>query len=362
MTLATSAAWQAAVVAPQRVIDHRVEAVSLSGQSLGTVPVDGVRVSYDGDQAVCWRADFALSDPSLVPMSAASWLDGRSSTRLRVWWRLWTGSVWEEVPLGTFAVEDPKVDDRGLVSITVPGRDPLEVLRRAGYASAINVGGLTVSDGLALLFATIAPGWPVSIEPTTERLPAGLALWDGDVAEDWTRMAETAGMQVRTDRWGIITVARRPDPVVVLADWQEGPACPVTDLTAQFKTSEIPRQVVVESSAPDVTQVVGTWANPDADAFSLTKVLRIQSPTATTVAAATSLARLTGERLSDPMQSVEVEVPQRGDLDYQDLVLLRRAQSAVSGTFRVAGWGMTLAGRDRPPAPMRVRMMPRRWA
>ena len=57
-----------------------------------------------------------------------------------------------------------------------------------------------------------------------------------------------------------------------------------------------------------------------------------------------------------------VTVPQRGDLDYQDLILLRRAQAGISGGFRVAGWDLTLRGRDVPPEPMTVRMMPRQWS
>ncbi|HQH06457.1 MAG TPA: hypothetical protein PK428_01510, partial [Phycicoccus sp.] len=78
----------------------------------------------------------------------------------------------------------------------------------------------------------------------------------------------------------------------------------------------------------------------------------------TTAEACESVARLTGERWS-PTQAVTVTVPQRGDLDYQDLILLRRAQSGISGGFRVAGWDLTLRGRDVPPEPMTVRMMPR---
>ena len=42
--------WATAVTDPLRVVDYRAEAVSVSGQSLGVVPVDGVRIDYDGDR------------------------------------------------------------------------------------------------------------------------------------------------------------------------------------------------------------------------------------------------------------------------------------------------------------------------
>ncbi|MCH9837522.1 hypothetical protein K0U83_17800 [bacterium] len=356
--------WGPAVTAPNRVIDYRVEAVTTTGQHLGDVPCDGVRVDFDGDQAQAWSADFAFTDPSMVPTTAQSWLDGRSGTRLRVWWRILTPSGWMERPVGTFVVEDPTVKDSGLVAITVPGLDPLAIARRGGYGGAvIPVGGMTVTDALTALFAAVVPGYPISVEPSTVLLPAVFDLWERDPADDWRDIADLAGMRVHTDRWGVITASRILAPETVAADWQEGPDCPVTDLSVTTTTSSIPRRVVAISSSPDVTPpVVGVWDNPDADAQSLVTVTRIQSPTATTAEACESVARLTGERWSRPTQAVTVTVPQRGDLDYQDLVLLRRAQAGVSGTFRVAGWDLTLRGRDVPPEPMTVRMMPRQWS
>ena len=85
--------WASAVTDPLRVVDYRVEAVSVSGQSLGDVPVDGVRIDYDGDRTEAWSAAFALSAPSMVPLTSADTLDGRSSTRLRVWWRVLDGGT-----------------------------------------------------------------------------------------------------------------------------------------------------------------------------------------------------------------------------------------------------------------------------
>ncbi len=354
-------AWQAAVTAQRRLVSSRVEAISRSGVVLGEVPVDGVRVSYDGDQAECWRADFALSDPAMVPLSTRSWLDGRSGTRLRVWWRLSTTLGWLECPVGTYVVEDPKVSDEGATSISVPGLDPLAVARRGRYgARVVPVGGMTVTAALTRLFAVVAPGYPVAVESSTVTLPASYELWDRDPAEDWAEIAAMAGMVVRTDRWGVITVRRPPVGGAPVADWQEGPTCPVVDLTASLRTSTIPRRVVVVSTSPDVTPpVVGEWRNPDADSLSIVTETRVESSTVTTVAAAESLARMTGERWARPQQSVEVTVPARPDLSYRDVVSLARATAGVAGAYEVAGWDLTLGGPDEAPALMTVTMMTR---
>ena len=353
--------YRAAVEAPRRVTASRVEALALSGASLGDVPCESVRVSFDGEQTEQWRASFVFTDPAMVPVSSSSALDGRSGTRLRVWWRVETPTGWLEVPCGTYVVEDPTITDSTALSTAVPGLDPLAVARRGRYGgTVINVGGLTVSAALARLFGVLVPGYPVSIDPSTVTLPEHYELWDRDPSEDWTEIAAMAGMRVRTDRWGVITVRPEPDPQALAADWQEGPACPVTDLSSTIKTSTIPRRVVVVSTSPDVTPViVGQWINPDADELSLVTEQRIESSTVASQEAADNLARMTGERWRRPQQSVEVSVPARPDLGYRDRVALTRQRAAVSGVFAVGGWELSLAGPDTDPALMRVTMMMR---
>lgn len=353
-------AWLAAVTDPNRLVSSRVEVVSFDGPSLGDIACDAVAVSVDADKAEQWAASFTFSDAAVVPMSTTSVLDGRSGLWLRVWWRLWA-SGWLEVPVGTFVVEDSEWSDDGTLSGTVPGLDPLAVARRGKYgATVINVGGLTVSTALRHLFDAVAPGFPVSIESSTVTLPAQFELWARDPAEDWTEIAAMAGMVVRTDRMGVITVGRPPEPATVAADWQEGPSCPVVELGVRNKTSTIPRRVVVVSTNPDVVPpVVGSWDNPDADSQMIVTETRVESSTVTTVEAATNLARMTGTRWARPQQTVEVTVPARPDLDVGDLVSLSRQRVGVAGLYRVGGWSLDLRGPDQPPAAMRVQMMAR---
>lgn len=354
----TSAAWIAAVEAKQREPRWWVEAVTLTGVSLGPVDVEQVTLSMDGEQSEQWDATFTITDPALIPASTSSILDGRSGVWLRVWWGLPTADGWMDVPCGTYVVEDPGWRDSGLVKITAPGLDPLNLVDRGGYGShVIPVGGLTVDAALRRLFETVAPGLPYSLEPSTVTLPAGFELWSRSVREDWTEIAAMAGQVVRTNRMGVITSRRPPEPTTPRADWQEGPDCPVSDMGVHLKTSTIPRRVVVVSNNPDVTPpVVGEWVNPDADADMITREIRIESSTVTSVEAANNLARLTGERWARPQQTVEVVVPPRPDLAYRDLVTLGRVQSNVAGGYQVGSWDLTLS---KTPGLMTVRMMTR---
>ena len=357
-----SPAWVEAVTSPRRVTSSRVEAVSLGGTVIGDVRVASARINLNGEQAEQWSAEFSLEDPALVPDSPRAILDGRSGVLLRPWWRLLTAEGWLEVPLGTFVVEDPETSDSdGGLAITVRGLDPLAVARRGGYGGAVvPVGGLTVSQALRALFASVAPGWPVSIGHSSVTLPPTFELWARDPAEDWTEIAAMAGMVVRTDRMGVITAAVPSSPSVPVADWQEGPECPVVEVSSVIKTSTIPRRVVVVSTSPDVSPpVVGEWVNPDADSMTIVTETRVESSAVTSVEGARSLARMTGERWARPQQSVQVSVPARPDLDYRDPVALTRARAGVSGVFAVSGWSLTLDGPQAAPGLMSVQMMTR---
>lgn len=359
-TVRPTPVWADEITARHRIIDSWVEAISLDGVHLGVVPIDTARISYKGSQTEAWQADFAFSDPGLVPYHPSGWLDGRSGVRLRVWWRLHADAGILEQPVCTVVVEDPSGKDDGLLSGTVPGLDPLAIARRGGYGSrTIGVGGMTVTQAMHQLFAALVPGYPVAIEDTDVTLPEVYDLWAREPAEDWAEIAGMAGMVVRTDRMGVITVGRQPEGALV-ADWSEGPQCPVSSISWSQKTSTIPRRVVVVSTSPDVVPpIVGVWEHPDITSVQLVTETRVESSTVTTQEGADALARLTGERWARRQVSASVVVPQRPDLAYRDRVILTRAQSQIHGVFEVSGWDLTLAGRDKAPAPMSVTLMTR---
>lgn len=333
----------------------------MDGTPLQDINVDTISVSLRGTQEAQWSASVSFSDPDLVPRATTSPLDGRSGLRLRAWFRLLTLQGWREIPVCTVIPEDPNLTDNGSLSGSVTCADPLEVVARGGYGShVISVGGMTVTDALETLFGTLAPGFPLSLEPSAVTLPSQYELWSRSPSEDWREIAGLAGQVVRTDRLGVITSAKPVGAGKVAADWQEGPACPVVDIDSNQTTSTIPRRVVVVSTNPEVDPpVVGEWVNPDADSQSLITETRVESSTVTTSEAAASLARLTGERWARRQVAVEVNVPPRPDLDYRDLVQLGRVQIDVAGIHEVSGWSLQLKGPKDTPALMRVTMMTR---
>ncbi len=357
----TSPEWLQAVTAHRRTTASRVEVVTTDGRAVQDIDVDAVSVSLRGTQEAQWSAQMTFSDPELVPRSTTSPLDGRSGLRLRVWWRLLTTAGWKEIPICTVIPEDATLSDSGLLTGTVPGRDPLEVVARAGYgAHVIDVGGMTVDAALRQLFSTLAPGWPTSIEPSDATLPAHYELWARSPGEDWREIAAMAGHVVRTDRMGVITSTKPTPTSVVSADWQEGPACAISDMEVRHTTSSIPRRVVVVSTHPDVDPpVVGEWINPDADAQTILTETRIESSTVTSTEGAASLARLSGERWARRQVAVEVSVPPRPDLDYRDLIQLSRVQVDVAGVHEISAWDLQLAGSREAPSLMRVQMLTR---
>ncbi len=359
-------AFLAAVGASQRLVGSRVEMVDGDGNPVVDLPVDSGSVSFKGEQAEQWALTLQLSDPDLVPRSPYDPLDPRSGLRCRVWWRLWYGGAWAEIPLGTYWLEDPDIGDNGTtVSIGVTGRDAVATARRGGYGGqTVAVGGLTAAEALRNILEHIAPQVTARVDGTTVTLPATYEVgasddpWD-DVAD----IAALAGFRVRADREGVLMVTAPPDPQTVRANLQEGAACAVVSLSRGITTSSIVNRVVAVSTSPEVTPpVVGVVE--DDDPASPTWVGRfgpfvttIKSDKIADVAGAEGMARATYERWRRPMESVKVTIPQRPDLGYRDLVALSSTRAGVAGMYRVSSWELPLAGPDKPPAPMVVEFM-----
>jgi hypothetical protein len=67
------------------------------------------------------------------------------------------------VPLATLVLGDPQIRDRGADwEMTLTGRDVLSLPKRGGYRGLVlDLGGMTVTAALRLLFAQLAPSVPV---------------------------------------------------------------------------------------------------------------------------------------------------------------------------------------------------------
>ena len=254
---------------------------------------------------------FALVDPAMVPVSTTSLLDGRSGTMLRVWWRILTTAGWMECPAGTLIVEDPEVTDDGTLSIGVPGLDVLSSRRGKYGASVVQVGGMTVSAALQRLFDTVAPASQCRSRPQRQPFPrrtncgTGTRRRTGPRSRPWrgwwcarivsarSRCARTRPVRGRRGLAGRSDLSRGRTQV-----GHED----VHDPAAGRGRVHVPGRDPARRGRVD---------QPDADSQTIVTEQRIESSTVTTVAAAESLARMSGERWARPQQSVQVTVPAR---------------------------------------------------
>ena len=356
--------WVGLVESRDRTVGSRVELVDSTGAVVADLPVAAASVELHGTQPEQWAGSVVIRDPDWLPQDPTDLLDPRAGLRARIWWRLLTGvDSGPEVPLATLVLGDPQIRDReGGWEMTLTGRDVLSLPKRGGYRGLIlDLGGLTVTAALKLLFAQLAPTVPVRVADTTLTLPTGyqVGLSDRTPAQDWTDLADVAGWVVRSDRDGVIVAGPRVDRTNPRADWSEGDDATVIELDRDVSTSDTVNRVIVRS-----TSTAGVWAVvEDDDPGSATWVGRygpyerlIESDAVSTPAGALSMARMQYGRLRLPTESVSVRVPVRPDLDYRDPVILRRDRSGVAGTYLVSGWTIRLGP---SPSLMEVAMMPR---
>lgn len=354
-----------AIASPIRTVSSRVELVDALGNPVRDIAVDSATVSYKGEAAQMWGGSLTVSDRSLVPTGPDSPLDPRARLRVRLWWRIWTGGAWSEIPVGTMYPSD--IDARAVpagASMSIPLRDVLEEAQRGGYrGSTVQLGGMTVGAALRAIFERIMPDAVLEIAPSTVVLPSPYEVGGGDRSpqQDWTEIASLEpGWRVWSDRMGVVHGGPVPQPQTSI-DWTEGPGCVVTDLGRDVTYSSMVNRVVCRSTSPEVNPpVVGVVE--DSDPGSSTYVGRvvwqtdISSDAVTTVEAATNMARATYERYRRPLETVQITIPQRGDLDYRQPCSLASAAVGVAGDYLVSSWDLTLS---REPRPMTVTMMQR---
>ena len=365
-----------AVDAPDRTVAYRAEMINPDRVPVVPMHLTGVSVDQDAGVGETWACSVSLVGPEWVARSVTDPLDTRSGLRLRLWWRLavtgeW-GTVWVEIPEGVFWLEDPQyIYDGASVRITATGRDELAVLRRSGYGGqSVDVSGLTVPQALARIITAVGgPTTPVRVDTTsTVTLPPTYVLGADDFLDDLVKVADLAGLAVRTDREGAILIAPPPAPGRVRADWQEGPTCPVTATRRDYETSRMVNSVTVVGTHPEVED--GERGAPitvtveDGDPTSPTWVGGVwrrrsvteRSNLIATVEAARNRAQAILDGRRRPTETVEVDVPARADISPGDVVHLHADDAGVSGLFTVAARSVRWGGAADDPPMMRVRM------
>ncbi len=359
----------AALLADDRVIGTRLEMIDADGNSVGDLPFTGGSTDYDGAASEPFAVTVTLTDPRWVPVGPRSILDPRSGHWCRVWWRLLNrvADSWWEIPLATVKLGKPRVKVAGgLVELSLTGRDAFAVARRRGYGDrVIAVGGLTVTAALSSLFTAVAPGTPVAIGSSTVTLPAVYELSDSDPGQDWEKIAAIGGMSAAPTRLGLIEVAATAWPSTVHADLQEGPGCPVVDLSREVD-DDIYNHVTVVSSNPDVTPTIVS-VRQDTDPGSPTYIggsygvfrKTVKSDVVATQAAADNLAESEFQRLRLPVETVSVSMRQRPDLEFGTLVQAKSDAAGTAGQFRVSGWTIPHTVPGEAPGLMTVDFMAR---
>jgi hypothetical protein len=340
-----------------------------NNRHIADLPVISGSIDYDGEAAEQWACSLSIVGKDWVPRSPKDALDPRSSLRCRLWWRLQIGGAWVSIPVGTYILEDPQIRDDGTVPITtVKGRDPLSLIRRNGYGgTVVSVGGLAIPDALTRIFQLVSAGTTVQIESTsTATLPTVYELTGNDPLDDLTNIAAQAGLVIRTDRLGQIICATEPDLEDIRADWQEGDDCPVIDMDRDIVSSNMVNSVTVVSTNPEVNPPISVTVE-DTDPSSPTWVggkwgtrsITIRTDAVATTDGAWQLANATLNGRRRPTETITVEVPGRGDLNFRDPVKLYRAASAVADTYRISKWTLPISGAADAPPTMTVTMMTR---
>jgi hypothetical protein len=361
--------WQTAVTAHQRTVGIRAEMIDKDDHHIVDVPLTSATIDFDGEAAEQWACQVAIPGEEWIAHDPGDYLDPRSGLRIRLWWRLLINGGWTEVPVGTFVLEDPRITDNGAMPTTsLRGRDPLTIIRRAGYGSlVVPVGGLTIPAALDRIMRMVAPQTPFRIESSsTITLPATYELTGQDPLDDMVTLAKQAGLIIRTDPEGRVVAAPAPDSQFIRADWQEGEDCPVTDLQRGVNTSQMLNSVTVVSTNPEVIPPISVTVEDD-DPSSPTwvggqwgrRATTIRTDSVASEAAARSFAQgvLNGRRR--PQEEIQVQVPPRGDLMFKDKIALKRAMSGVANTYRVAGWKLSFGDAKDAAKTMEVKMISR---
>lgn len=363
---ADSAEWLAAVESPLRILSSRVEMLDVRDDVAGVIYPDSVTVDYDEAKSEAFAAAFTFSDPASVPLRTADATSPLSGLKARVWWQVQTSGGVVEYPACTVYLEDPDMDYNGLLSMTLDGRDAVAEAKRGGYrGTTVSVGGMTVTAALALIFQTVAPGIPSRVAASAVALPAIYDLGAKLPEADWTEIAALAGFVVRADRLGVIVAGPPAVPESVRLSLAEGDGCAATRIRRSVSTSTmINRAVAVSTSTEIAAPIMAVCEDTDPGSplwvgLGRNREKVVTSDAITTQEAADNLAQSTYAAGRSALDSIEVTMPQRPDMEGGDIASVSFPAIGAAGNYRIAAYRYAMRGPDKPPEQMTVRMRPK---
>lgn len=354
----TDPAYLAALVDTHITTDARAEIISPDDTVLatlgGTDPthpgmLDGT-VTCDGSASIRWTCDLTLDNPDLLPDTPADLLHPLAHNRVRLWWRILVEGVWQEIPVGTyFMEEDPRSDD-GQISSRFLGSDAVAQIKLARWDTALDLTGMTISEAITAIIDNRAPWVRTAIAATDEGVPEAYEPGEpgSDPWEDVQSLAHAADMIAYADRMGTIRVEPRPTPGQAVADFSEGEHSALVSLPKVEVPAEMYNVVTVVSADPDVDPpVTGRWSEDDASSplwvgHGYLYTHRVENGIIRTEQQANAMARNIGVDHS-PTITVDATVLPHPHLDPGDTITINRAGVGVTGDYQVTAWTLGLA-------------------
>ena len=362
---AIDAATVAALTAEERVTGFRFEVLSEQGDLLDTLtPATDEKDGVIGGQVTCstdairWTGSITVTG-SLVPLRVGELLHPLTYNRVKPYVRVrLADGTWGEIPLAPMYVDSaPSLSDSGLtpaVEATLGLSDAVSLIKRAGWRTALDLGGDTAHHAIERIVTAVAPWVPVIVtEPATSHtLPSEYEVGEpgGDPWADVATLCEAAGLIAYVDRDGRLRVEERPTTTAIRWGFSEGlDDCLMVDITADIDLGEIENVVAVQSDSEDVDPpVTGWWEDDDplsplyaGGGHVLFSGIRT-NPGVTTQAQAETVAARIGATMQAATQTVVIQTVPVPHLDPWDVVDVTRARIGVGGLSQVQSWTIDL--------------------
>ena len=362
---AIDADTRAALAGEERVTDFRFEVLDEQGNTLDTLtPATDKDDGVIGGQVTCstdgirWTGSITVTG-ELVPLRVGDLLHPLTYNRVKPYVRVRVeGGGWGEIPLAPMYVDTaPSLADSGLtpdVEATLTLSDAVALIKRAGWRTTVNLGGVVAHTAIRTIVQAVAPWLTVIVtEPTTgHTLPSEYEVGKpgGDPWADVETICEAAGLVAYVDRDGALRVEEQPTTTAVRWAFNEGADdCLMVDVTATIDLGEIENVVAVQSDSEDVDPpITGWWEDDDPASPLYTGGGHVlfngirTNPAVTTLAQAQQVAARIGATMRAVTQLVAIETIPVPHLDPWDVVEVNRARIGVGGMSQVQSWTIDL--------------------
>ena len=337
-----------------------------SGLVISTLSVVGGNAQMDATQSTRSSCHLTLQDPTgaLVPNAASDILQPYSgyTLQLRRGIQYGDGST-ETFPLGVFWPYNPPVQDTGSgLQITIDGYDTSKIIARSRWTTPYNVaGGTNTADAIRALINSRMTGLLYNVTRTNSTVPAttfGADTSQNDPWNDAQALAASDGMEVFFDANGVVVIRPvvNPDTAPVVAVYDDGPNCTVTEFDRTNNGDVIYTGVIVTSEGSGVPSPIRSerWlanTNIKIPFFYATSMI-------TTQAQADAVADQLMQQVTRAEYGVVIKAIPDPRQQVGDVIRVRRAKSKIDDIFAITQLTMPLD----PQTTMQITTSQRRTA